>query len=497
MTSLAQSVLSNFAILGSLKILEKGIGLVSTVILARMLTPEDYGLVGIVLILVYFAESVADAGGSQYLIQKSEIDIADINSVFTLNIMSKAVLFSLLIYFAPAVSDFYNKDELTTALYAISFTILIRAFSNPGVILLKKDLKFKKIAQVRLVIKIITFFSVISLAYLYKNYWALIIVDIFSATLILIGSYIIHEYRPRFCLKKIKEQFGFSQWIFFKNLIGFLRSQIDRILIPKFYGFELAGEYHMARHLASLPSQDIIIPATEPLLSSFSKAKDDMTRFVYQLEMSLVLAMCLVSPIGAVFYFYPQAIVTILLGDQWVNSSAILQALSILVGVSVVGNIVSHACLSINKPALLFFYNLISFIFLFIALVSFSFLEIGDFALLRVLSEVLILFLFFSYLRKIFKCKFSMIYLEMGGLMLLAILAALMGKIIIPEEFNHVVYDFGRIAVTLIMYLFFVLCIHLIIYKKTERGIHIEKLFLSNTSSLRAKFIKIFGLKSK
>jgi lipopolysaccharide exporter len=490
MKSLAQSVISSSSMLGGLKIVEKSLGLISTIILARILTPEDFGIVAIAMIFIYFFESIGDSGGGQYLIQKKNIDSVDINSAFTLNIIIKGGLFLFLIILIPYISDFYENPDLVNVLYFSSFMILIRALTNPGQILLKKSLEFSLIAKVALYTKLVTFISVLTLAYFLQSYWALLITDVLNVALLVIASYFIHPYRPGISTKKIREQFSFSQWILLRSIVGFFRGQVDRILISKLFGPSLIGEYHIARHVASLPSQEIILPATEPLLSSFSKANDTPDGINYQLNLSLLIVACLVAPISSFFYFHSEVLVLVLLGSQWENSAAILSGLAPLVTTTVLGSILGQACISKNKPSLLFIYDLFSFTIIISILLMFSDLYIGDFALLRSIIDIGLFTMFYLYVSRLLSFNPLRPLSEVFTVILFSAAAGYFTAYAQPDDLNILLKLILSSLIFAFSYLSLLLTFHYAFYKRTDKGMHIHYLVGQGLETIYKRFLK-------
>lgn len=490
MKSLGQSVISNSSLLGGVKIIEKSLGLVSILILARILTPEDFGVVAIVMIFIFFFETVGYAGGEQYLIQKTVVDNDDINSAFTLNLGTKIVLFLLLIALVPYISDFYKNPDLTNVLYFASSILLIRSVANPGLALLKKSLDFRLIAKATLYTKLITFVAVLTLAYFTQSYWALIIADVLNVVIFTIATYIIHPYRPKPCVKKIREQFNFSQWIFLRSTIGFIRSQGDRIIVSKLFAANLMGEFHMARNLASLPSQDIILPATEPLLSSFSKVKDNTEKLIYQFTLSILIVSCLVLPISSFIYFHSDLIVAILLGSQWVHASSILSGLSPLVATAVLGSILGQVCIAKNKPAVLFGYDIVSFIITLSILLIFSDLYIGDFALLKSTIEITCFIAFLFYISTLLSFNPLRTIAEILLITLFSVAAGYISSHIQMDNMNIVLKIVLFFFIFSFFYLALLLLFHYTIYKKTQQGMHIHYLVKHNFHKASKRIFK-------
>lgn len=375
MPSIAKRVLRSSAQLLIIRFLNRSIGLISTLILARLLTPSDFGLVAIVAIIVQLFDVVATSGSSQYIIQKSTVDEKDLNTSWTIDIIMKTSLQLLLILIAPLVSVYYNKPELTMAIIVASFSLPISSFVNPGIILYKKDLEYSKILKLSVLQKLISFTTVMIIVFSTPSYWALIAGDLVSALALTVGSYIIHSYRPKWTLSEIREQWKFSQWILFKSIFGYTRSQIDTVLVSKNFEISDVGLYHVTKHLTSITARDLISPALTPLLAAFSETKvSDAGQLPMQVRLALLSLVFLVSPLSIFIWSFPQPIINTLLGSQWDGAAPVLSALSLLILSFSVNQLLELFCVSQGFVKQLFFYDLLSMA----VVVSVLFVSPGD-----------------------------------------------------------------------------------------------------------------------
>lgn len=383
MSSVSSKVLKGSALSLLIKFIQKSLGLISTLILARILTPDDFGVVAISALVLHFCEVLSTAGSESYLIQKSELSKDDINSSWTLELILKLLLWVVLVACIPYISGFYEQEKLTNALLLSSCVLLINAFKSPGVALLKKHLEYKKIFTLGITQKVTSFTVVIGFVLYSPSYWAIIMGDVVSAVVFVGGSYLIHSYRPKLCKLKIKEQLGFSKWILLKSGVGYLRAQMDVFFVGKLFSAPELGSYHLARHLSVMPSTDIIGPAIEPLLASFSKVKYDFNALNRQFYLSFFIIVAVITPIAVYMWSYPETIIDLLLGQQWESAYSILSALSLLLFTFSVGQLLNPFSVAAGQVKAIFIYDLFSFIFIFVCLLFFLESSLYEFALLR------------------------------------------------------------------------------------------------------------------
>ncbi|MGI9285761.1 MAG: oligosaccharide flippase family protein, partial [Pseudomonadales bacterium] len=297
--SIGKKVISSSLLLVAVRFLQRTLGLISTLILARILIPEDFGIVAITAICVQFSEVLSNSGIKQYIPQKDEVDHDDLNTAWSIDLSLKFVMWIIVLFGAPLLADFYDNEKITSALQVVSIVILLRALQNPGLHLLRRNLSYSKIFWLNLWQKVASFIVVVVLALTLKSYWAMIIGDIVYAIVGIVGSYHLHSFRPKLSLTRYKEQLGFSKWMLGRGIVGFFRAQADQLMVSKIFGIGDLGVYNVVRGISVLPATDIIVPSVEPLLASFARVKKDIQQLGHQLRASLLMVFLLIMPICA------------------------------------------------------------------------------------------------------------------------------------------------------------------------------------------------------
>lgn len=402
----------------------RGIGVISMLALARILAPEDFGLIAIVSSFVFLFEIISEAGSQQYIIQKDKVSETDLNTVWTVNIILKTICWLIFCAIVPLIASFFDKPELTLPLYVCSIILIISGFNNPGMFLYQKEFNFKPHFNVSVAAKMFSFAVTIALAITYQSYWAMVFGILTTYTVNLIGSYIMHSYRPLFSLKGWREQWNFSKWMLSRGVLGYIRSEVDTMFTSKLFNMSTVGGYNMMKNLTMIPAQDIITPATQPLLSSFSKVKADSDSFLYQLNLSLV-GVTVISVFMATFCFFnADILVNILLGDKWLEYSDIFKYMSAYIITFSIMSVFIHAVTSINKVRWLFIYDLLSMLLVLAVLLSFSFENITIFAMTRVLITVVMVafitllcsyYFKLSTIRYLFVCTPPLVFCVVSG----------------------------------------------------------------------------------
>ncbi|MBA6377938.1 MULTISPECIES: oligosaccharide flippase family protein [unclassified Colwellia] len=486
MASLTTQVLSSSFLLLIIRLIQRSIGLISTLILARVLTPNDFGIVAISVLVVHFCDALSATGSQQYIVQKAEVDSDDVNSAWTIDIIMKSVLWIILVLAVPLITSFYERPEIENALYVSSLVLLIGAFKSPGLMLLRRALSYKPIFRISILQKLLSFSIVMIFVYFEPSYWALIIGDLVSSLTLTIGSYYIHSAKPKFCLSKIKEQWSFSQWVLLKGGVGFARAESDTILVSKYFSSEALGAYHLARHLSIMPSSEIIGPAIEPLIASFARVKNEPEKLVYQFTLSLLVIVLLIMPACAFIWTFPEPIINFFLGDQWSVAYPILSALSIFLFTTVISQLLNQFCIALGKVKSLFMYDVLSLLIIVGVLLTLMTDSLYHFSLLRGGVAFVLVSLFFVYLKSI--ANLSILYISklILPIAVLSLISATLTLEVGIESWGGGMFSlFYYMIVFGLIHIILIVLSYIIYYKNIKEGIHIYNLANSVYSKFR------------
>lgn len=407
----------------------KTVGVISTLILARVLVPDDFGLVAIAILLLGIVDVLGNTSSMNYLLRKEFVNDDDINTAFTLNMMVKLILCIIFFFSASFIAYYFNDQRLENVIHVFSLIILIKALSNPAEAYLRRNHEYAKIVKVSLVSKVISVLAAVSIALFFKSYWALVVGQLTSITVNTIGSYIIKPYSPKINFRNIKNQWEFSSWIIPQSVFGYLRTQLDTFLVSFNFSKDILGSYHVLKYLCYLPISNIIAPAIQPLTVELSKVKNCKTQLSKQYSITFFVTMCLAFPITSIMYYYSDLIVEVLLGKNWMEYSNLLALMSFLVVSTVLLHQSNRVLLVNGKTKGLFYYEIFSFLFIYIILYSLiGFEDLIRFTFSRVALEFICCFFYFtvvtilyigfkSYLKIILSTSF-IIFSSFSGLVL-------------------------------------------------------------------------------
>lgn len=331
----------------------RSIGFVSTIILARLLLPEDFGLVAATMVLVAGLEAVSEFGFQVFLITKQDSEDAHYDTVWTLTILRGVFIASILFIGAPIFSEFFEEPRIVEICYWIALATLVSGFINPGFINYQKELRFFRELMWMVGTKLTSFVVVIVLAFMWRDYWALVAGIITNHAARVLFSFVLHPYRPSLGLKRISDMAGFSGWMMLNSIVMFLRNRGDRLILGKFLGMGALGIYTVAFELVDLISTEVIAPIRRVLLPGFSRVAPDRKKMGELFVDTTALLVMLITPLSVGLSLVADPIVRLALGNNWLECIPLMQILCIYAFFNVWSSAGSSVFLSLQKPHLL------------------------------------------------------------------------------------------------------------------------------------------------
>jgi lipopolysaccharide exporter len=353
----------------------KSIGLISSIFLARLLTPEDFGVVAITIAIYAFIELFGALALGTALIQQKTNNRDDYNSAWTFNVIFGFIAAICLALISPLVANFYQDPRLQDVLYILAFLSILSGFHNIGVINFQRDLNFRKELQLQLVPKIISFVITLSLAFVLRNYWALVIGVLSNKLIVVLYSYIMHPYRPRLCFTSFNKLFKFSRWLLLNNMVNFTNERVSQLIVGKMLSPAALGFLSLSKEIGQLPTSHIALPinvATFPVYSRFQDNPVEL-RKAYLNTAALTASLTIPSSIGIALV--APLLVGVLLGEQWLSMVSLLQLLALANMFFSITSNNSYVYLASGKPHISFFINfsrLAVFFALFIPLLDYN-----------------------------------------------------------------------------------------------------------------------------
>lgn len=330
-SSLKQQTISGMLWSAVQKFGNMGISFVSNIILARMLTPDDYGCIGMLAIFITISSTFVDGGFASALIQKKVPTQKDYSTIFWWNLFISTLLYCVLYLSAPFIAKFYNIPLLSSILRVQGIILVINSLNIIQTNRLKKQLKFKRLANITIIAHTIAAISGILLAWKGYGVWTLVIQQIISSCIITTILWYINKWTPNVCFSKesFKQLFGFGSFILCSNLINTFCNNIQGLLIGRFFTPAILGYYTQAHKLENLASHTfttIIEQVSYPVLSQFQSDNNALKNVLYKLASTLVY---ISFPLMLILILLAEPLILFLYGEQWTASVPYFQILCV------------------------------------------------------------------------------------------------------------------------------------------------------------------------
>jgi len=311
-----------------LRVVDRTIGLISTVLLARLLMPQDFGLVAMAMAIVALLEALTTLGVESSLISHREPTKAHYDTAWTINFAVGTVTAAVLLLLAAPAAQFYDEPRILPVVCVVATFPLLAGLTNIGVVDFRRNLQFQRDFMIGALNKVVAFAATVPLAFLLRNYWALLAGMLVGRIAGLVQSYVMHPYRPRFSIAHLREQIQFSQWMLLGGLLVFLRTRLADFVLGKQLGAGALGLFNMGREIGTLPTSEIVAPINRAIFPGYAKIADDRVRLADGFFRVLGIIALVAIPAGAGLGVLSDLFVSVVLGARWLESAPIVTIIS-------------------------------------------------------------------------------------------------------------------------------------------------------------------------
>ena len=275
-------------------------GLVSTIILARILAPQDFGIVAMAMIVVGTLEILSQTGQTLVLIRLENPTKDHFDSAWTVSFLIGLVIACAILIVSPFAELYFHEPRVEPVMQCLALRAVLGGLENIGTVNFRRDLKFNSFFAYNVSPKLISFTVTIALAFILRNYWALVAGMLSGQAALVVLGYVMHPHRPRFNISKIGEIWAFSIWSLVRSVGGYLNTQIDQIAVGGFGGSSLMGRYTVAADVAQSPAREINEPMVAVLYPVMSRIKHDLVelRAVYLNTLGWTAFICASTGVG-------------------------------------------------------------------------------------------------------------------------------------------------------------------------------------------------------
>ncbi|MGK9164850.1 lipopolysaccharide biosynthesis protein [Inquilinus limosus] len=336
------------------------IGFGNTLLLARLLTPADFGVVAIASTVSFVVSSLTELSLSQSLIQHRNPEEEHFHSAWTLNLARSAVLAALVIALAHPIAWIYSDPRLGPIMLVIGAGALLPGLTNPKLVTFQRNLVFWQDFVLNVSQRAAGLAFAVVVALVFRNYWAIVAGIIATQVSAVLLSFLFVPYRPKLRLRRARELLSFSVWLSLGQAVNTINWRTDHLAIGYVLGGTALGHYTVGDNLAVLPTREATAPLAQTLFPGFSRINDDPVRLrnAYQRAQTLLCAVAL--PVGFTFALVAKPLVLLAMGAKWLPAVMIIQFLSGIFAIQTLASSLQPLAMALGATRSLFIRDLIN-----------------------------------------------------------------------------------------------------------------------------------------
>lgn len=304
----------------------------STMILARILTPQDYGMMAMVVAITGLAGILSNLGLSTATIQRAKITHEQVSTLFWINAGIGALITLVVASLSPVVAWFYKTPDLVWVMLALSSNFLINGLAVQHGALLNRQMRFYSLAKIQVFSTLIGIVSAIFAAYHGLGYWALVINSLVTSVMTVAGTWFSSRWIPGSPRRspEVKSMVNFGSDIVGFNVINYFSRNLDNILIGRYHGSAALGMYSKAYQLLMMPITNLRDPMNKVAMPALSRLQNDPEQYRKYYIKYVSLLSFLSMPLVVFLFVFSENIILIVLGDQWMGASILFKILAIV-----------------------------------------------------------------------------------------------------------------------------------------------------------------------
>lgn len=312
------------------KLAERSLGLVSMLILARVLVPQDFGVVAMAMSFVVLLEMMSAFGFDTALIQKQTKDRPHWDTAWTFNVLIGALIALAMVLGANVAASFFNEPRLVAVLWVLAIGSFAQGLQNIGLVAFRSEMQFDREFRFLTAKKLIGFAITVPLAFILDSYWALVIGQTAGRVLSTALSYWVHPYRPRFTLSAAANLMHFSKWMFLLNIIHFVKDRSASLVVGRIAGATPLGAFTIAHEVATLPSTELVAPINRAVFPAYAKLAKEGVEHLRREYLSVIgMIVLMATPAVLGLAVTSPVLVPVMLGPNWLEAIPVLTLLSL------------------------------------------------------------------------------------------------------------------------------------------------------------------------
>jgi lipopolysaccharide exporter len=335
------------------KLIDRSVGLVSTIVLARLLVPADFGLIAIAMMLIGALKLLFNFNFDVHLIQDPKAGRDQFDTVWTFNLMFAVVSATALAGAARMVAVFYREPRLESLIYTLAFGLFAAGFSNIGPVIFRRDMRFDREFKFLLAKRLAPVLVTIPIAIWLRSYWALAIGQLTGTLAAVLLSYWVSDYRPRLSLKARSELFHSSKWLFVNNILQFFNGRAAEFVIGKFAGVSGLGVYTISAEISTLPTTELVAPINRAAFPGYARLAHDIDQLRNSFLGVISVIALFALPAGIGIVVVADLMVPAVLGWKWISAIPLIQVLAVYGVLTALQTNIGYVYLAVGRPRLI------------------------------------------------------------------------------------------------------------------------------------------------
>ncbi|MFV0276145.1 MAG: oligosaccharide flippase family protein, partial [Parahaliea sp.] len=301
------------------------IGFVSTIILARLIAPQDFGLIAMAMIVVALLDTLSSTSVDLAIIRERDPDKKLYNAGWTLQLFQNTLVALAMVALAPLAVDYFDEPRIRHILYLLAVSQLVAGSKNIGILDFRKELDFDREFRFSVYVKLSGFLATVGLAFIFRDYRAILFGTILKSASECFLSYAMNAYRPRLAIAGMGRIWSFSQWLLVSAVIGVINGKASQFVIGGSLGATVLGLYYVALDFGTLFINEIVMPLRRALFPNLSLLLYDPVSFNRHALAVIGVVAIACMPIGVGLHLVAGEMVVLLLGSQWLEAAPLLR----------------------------------------------------------------------------------------------------------------------------------------------------------------------------
>lgn len=361
--------------MGAFRVFSRLIAFIRIIILARLLTPSQFGVFGIATMVLAFLEILTETGINVFLVQKKKDIDSYVNDAWFVSIIRGLLIAIFIIITAPFVITFFKISQSLGIILLISTIPLIRGFINPSIIKYQKKLQFSKEFYLRTVIFILDSLVAVIVSLFTHSAIGLIFGLMSGAILEVALSFVLIKPIPRlrFDRQKINKIIHSGKWVTLYGIFNYAASKGDSVVIGRMLGSGLLGIYQMGYTISTMSVSEVTDVTNKVIFPVYSRISEDINRLKNGFTRTILLVSFISILIGTAIFFFPKELFVLIFGHKWADTAIILKPLAIYGVIRAVSGTTSSLFLSLGKQNYVAGMTFLRFLTLLITIIPLTF----------------------------------------------------------------------------------------------------------------------------